>query len=596
MSKIKLSDYLAKYLLENNLKIIYSVTGAGSMHFNDSIGTKRGLTVVYTHHEQAATMAAEGTARITGRPGVVNVSTGPGGTNSLTGVAGAWVDSIPLLVISGQIMRKDRGPKHKLRQLGVQEIDTVSVAKNLTKYIVTVEDPNTIKYHLDKALYLSMSGKPGPVWIEIPLDIQSSFINPKKLKVFKPKKEKKKISTNLFKKSIKLINAAKKPLIIGGYGIRSSNAVKEFLRLIRKTQIPFSPSWNAIDFMNSKSEYVVGRAGVFGDRPSNYAVQKCDLLIVLGSRLSTMQIGYMDDLYAQNAKKIYVEIDKHELKKPTTSSDVAINCNVKDYINYLLKSKQLKMNKFSVLKWRKKLLHLKKKYPFSKEYVNKSKNHVNSFKFVNDLCKFLKDDDVVVTDMGTSFTCTMQAFQAKNNQRLWTSSGLAAMGYGLPAAIGACTARRNKKRTICITGDGGLLFNLQELQTVIHYKLHLKIFLIENEGYLTQKLMMRKNFERYAGAHPPSGVSCPDFSKVAKSFGFNCDIINNDTSMPKKLKKILSDNKAHFCVIKMHPMQPLTPRVLMRMRKDGSFERTGIENVSPFLSKKEHRANLQYLD
>ena len=596
MNKVKLSDYVAKYLLDNNLKNIYSVTGAGSMHFNDSIGTKRGLTVVYTHHEQAASMAAEGTARITGRPGVVNVSTGPGGTNTLTGVAGAWIDSIPMLVLSGQIMRKDRGPKHKLRQMGVQEINTVSVAKNLTKYTVTVEDPNTIKYHLDKALYLSMSGKPGPVWIELPLDVQSSFINPKKLKSFKPKKEKTKISVSLFKKSIKLINTAKKPLIIGGYGIRSSNAVKEFIKLIKKTQIPFSPSWNAIDFMNSKSDFVIGRAGVFGDRPSNYAVQKCDLLIVLGSRLSTMQIGYMDDLYANNAKKIYVEIDKHELKKPTTKSDIAINCNVKDYINYLLKNKQLKTNKFSVLKWRKKLLHLKKKYPSSKEYVNKNKNYVNSFKFVNDLCKFLKDDDVVVTDMGTSFTCTMQAFQAKNNQRLWTSSGLASMGYGLPAAIGACTARRNKKRTICITGDGGLLFNLQELQTVIHYKLHLKIFLIENEGYLTQKLMMRKNFERYAGAHPASGVSCPDFSKIAKSFGFNCDIINNDTYMPKKLKKILSDNKAHFCVIKMHPMQPLTPRVLMHMRKDGSFERTGIENVSPFLSKKEHRANLQYLD
>ena len=596
MNKVKLSDYVAKYLLDNNLKNIYSVTGAGSMHFNDSIGTKRGLTVVYTHHEQAASMAAEGTARITGRPGVVNVSTGPGGTNTLTGVAGAWIDSIPMLVLSGQIMRKDRGPKHKLRQMGVQEINTVSVAKNLTKYTVTVEDPNTIKYHLDKALYLSMSGKPGPVWIELPLDVQSSFINPKKLKSFKPKKEKTKISVSLFKKSIKLINTAKKPLIIGGYGIRSSNAVKEFIKLIKKTQIPFSPSWNAIDFMNSKSDFVIGRAGVFGDRPSNYAVQKCDLLIVLGSRLSTMQIGYMDDLYANNAKKIYVEIDKHELKKPTTKSDIAINCNVKDYINYLLKNKQLKTNKFSVLKWRKKLLHLKKKYPSSKEYVNKNKNYVNSFKFVNDLCKFLKDDDVVVTDMGTSFTCTMQAFQAKNNQRLWTSSGLASMGYGLPAAIGACTARRNKKRTICITGDGGLLFNLQELQTVIHYKLHLKIFLIENEGYLTQKLMMRKNFERYAGAHPASGVSCPDFSKIAKSFGFNCDIINNDTYMPKKLKKILSDNKAHFCVIKMHPMQPLTPRVLMHMRKDGSFERTGIENVSPFLNKKEHRANLQYLD
>ena len=596
MNKIKLSDYVAKYLLKNNLKIIYSVTGAGSMHFNDSIGTKKGLTVIYTHHEQAASMAAEGTARITGRPGVVNVSTGPGGTNALTGVAAAWVDSIPMLVISGQIMRKDRGPKHGLRQMGVQEINTIAVAKSLTKYAVTVEDPNTIKYHLDKAIYLSMSGKPGPVWIELPLDVQSSFVNSKRLKGFKIKKKKTNNYIGLFNKSIDLINKSKKPLIISGYGVRSSNAVKELLKLIKKTQIPFSPSWNTIDVINSKSDYVIGRAGLFGDRPSNYAVQKCDLLIVLGSRLSTAQIGYMDDLYANNAKKIYVEIDRHELKKPTARSDIAINCNVKDYINYLLKSRQLKLNKPSILKWRKKLLYLKKKYPVSKEYVNKSKNYVSSFKFVDDLCKYLRDDDVVVTDMGTSFTCTMQAFQAKNNQRLWTSSGLASMGYGLPAAIGACIGGKNKKRTVCITGDGGLLFNLQELQTVIHYKLHLKIFLIDNDGYLTQKLMMKKNFKRYAGAHPPSGVSCPDFLKVARSFGFNCDIINNDSSMPKKLKMIMSDNRTHFCVIKIHPMQPLTPRVLMRMRQDGSFERTGIESISPFLSEKEHKENLKYLD
>ena len=346
MNKVKLSDYVAKYLLDNDLKIIYSVTGAGSMHFNDSIGNKKELTVIYTHHEQAASMAAEGTARITGRPGVVNVSTGPGGTNALTGVAGAWVDSIPMLVLSGQIMRKDRGPKHRLRQMGVQEIDTVNVAKNLAKYTVTIEDPNTIKYHLDKAVYLSMSGKPGPVWIELPLDVQSSFVNPKKLKGFKPKKRKRKISNSLLLRSIKLINGAKKPLIIGGYGIRNANAVNELTKLIKKTQIPFSPSWNAIDVINSKSDFVVGRAGVFGDRASNYSVQKCDLLIVLGSRLSTMQIGYMDDLYAKKAKKIYVEIDKHELKKPTIKSDASINCNVKDYINYLLKSKKLSTNKF----------------------------------------------------------------------------------------------------------------------------------------------------------------------------------------------------------------------------------------------------------
>ena len=595
MNKIKLSDYVAKYLLDNKLKIIYSVTGAGSMHFNDSIGTKKGLTVVYTHHEQAASMAAEGTARITGRPGVVNVSTGPGGTNALTGVAGAWVDSIPMLVISGQIMRKDRGPKHGLRQMGVQEINTVSVAKSLTKYAATVEDPNLIKYHLDKALHLSVSGKPGPVWIELPLDIQSSFVEPKKLKGFRPKKEKNKIPFNSFKKSIKLINSAKKPLIISGYGVRSANAVKELLQLIKKTQIPLSPSWNTIDVINSKSDLAVGRAGLFGDRPSNYAVQKCDLLIVLGARLTTAQIGYMDDLYAINAKKIYVEIDKNELKKPTARADLTINCNVKDYIKYLLKSKKLKTNKYSVLKWKEKLLNLKKKYPVSKEYVNKHKNYASSFKFVDDLCKFLKDNDVVVTDMGTSFTCTMQGFQAKNNQRLWTSSGLASMGYGLPAAIGACIGG-GKRRTICIAGDGGLLFNLQELQTVIHYKLPIKIFLIDNEGYLTQKLMMEKNFKRYAGAHPPSGVSCPDFVKVAKSFGFKCDVINNDRSMPKKIKKIMENDKFHFCVIKIHPMQPLTPRVLMRMNSDGTFERTGIESISPFHDEKEHKRNLKYLE
>ena len=594
--KIKLSDYVASYLVSKKLKYVFSVTGAGSMHFNDSIGTKKGLRVIYTHHEQSASMAAEGVARITGRPGVVNVSTGPGGTNALTGLAGAWIDSIPMLVISGQIMRKDRGPKHGLRQMGVQEIDTISVAKPLTKYAVTVEDPNLIKYHLDKALHYSTSGKPGPVWIELPLDVQSSFINSKRLKSFKVKKEKKKKPIKHFENSIKLINSSKKPLIICGYGIRSSNAVSNLKKLINKTKIPLCPSWNTIDVMNSKSDLVVGRAGLFGDRASNYAVQKSDLLIILGSRLSTAQIGYMDDLYGKNAKKIYVEIDKKEMKKPTVRADLPINCNVKDYINYLLKSKKLKPKKENIFDWRKKLINLKNKYPISKELKNKHKNYASSFKFVDDLCKILKDDEIVVTDMGTSFTCTMQAFQAKNNQRLWTSSGLASMGYGLPATIGACIAKDMKKRCVCISGDGGMLFNLQELQTVIHYKLPLKIFLIDNEAYLTQKLMMAKNFKRYAGAHPASGVSCPDFMKVAKSFGFECDLINNDSTMPKKLKKIMSNNKPHFCVIKIHPMQPLTPRVLMRMRSDGSFERTGIESVSPFLPEKEHLKNLEYLN
>lgn len=595
MKNIKLSDYLADYLLKKNLRYIYSVTGAGSMHFNDSIGSKKGLEVYYTHHEQAAAMAAEGTARITGLPAVVNVSTGPGGTNALTGVAGAWVDSIPMIVVSGQIMRKDRGKPYGLRQMGVQEIDTISLAKPITKYAVTVEDPLMIKYHLDKALHLSLTGKPGPVWIEIPLDVQSTFINPKLLKQFKPTREKKfKIPIKKIKQSIKLIEKSEKPLIISGYGVRISNSKNLLLKLIKKTKIPLCPSWNTIDLINSDSEYVIGRAGLFGDRPSNYAVQKCDLLIVLGSRLSTAQIGYMDDLYAKNAKIIYVEIDKKEINKPTVRSHLKINCNVKDYLKILTK-KNIQVDSNSISKWREKLLYLKSKYPVVKEYVNKHKNYASSFQFIHDLSKILKNDDCVVTDMGTSFTCTMQSFQAKSNQRLWTSSGLASMGYGLPAAIGASIGRGNK-RVICITGDGGMLFNLQELQTVKHYNIPIKIFLIDNEGYLTQKLMMEKNFKRYAGAHPKSGVSCPDFLKVAKSFDFKCELINNDKTMPKKIKKILHSNKSSFCVIKIHPMQPLTPRVLMKMRKDGTFERTGIESVSPFLPEDEHQSNLKLLN
>ena len=278
------------------------------------------------------------------------------------------------------------------------------------------------------------------------------------------------------------------------------------------------------------------------------------------------------------------------MKKPTARADLAINCNVKDYIKYLLKNKKLKTNKYSVLKWKEKLLNLKKKYPVSKEYVNKHKNYVSSFKFVDDLCKFLKDNDVVVTDMGTSFTCTMQAFQAKNNQRLWTSSGLASMGYGLPAAIGACIGG-GKKRTICIAGDGGLLFNLQELQTVIHYKLPIKIFLIDNEGYLTQKLMMKKNFKFLAGADKKSGVSMPSFYNVIKGFGINTNILKDKNKINKSISNFLKDDKLQTLIVKMDPFQPLIPRYQTKII-NGKFIKQGLESMYPFVKDIDHKKNL----
>tara|TARA_B100001057_G_C22826124_1_gene941501 strand:- start:276 stop:2063 length:1788 start_codon:yes stop_codon:yes gene_type:complete len=593
---MKFSDYLANYLYKKKLRNIFSVTGAGSMHFNDSIGSHPGLNVIYTHHEQSAAMAAEGDARISRMPGVVNVSTGPGGTNTLTGVTGAWVDSIPMLVISGQVMKKDIGTDKGFRQLGVQEANVVEMAKPVTKYCKTIKDPYDVEIILDKAIELSLSGRPGPVWVEIPLDIQSYNLDLKKIKKIKKKKKskvKKIINKNIKNKILKLIKNSKKPIIISGYGIRSAKAEVEFKKFVKLSKIPVINSWNTIDLMNSNSSDVIGRSGVFGDRASNYAVQKCDLLIVLGSRMSTAQVGYMDDMFATNAKKIYVDISKKELNKKTFKADLKIHSDVKIFLEKI--NIDLKKIKIQNLPWKQKLLILKKKYQMIDVHQKREKNYTNSFRFINELSKKLRSDDLVVTDMGTSFTCTMQTFKAKDNQRLFTSSGLASMGYGLPAAIGACVGA-NKKRVICIGGDGGLMFNLQEFQTVKHYNLPIKIFVIDNNGYLTQKLMQIKNFKRYVGAHPKSGVSCPDFIKIAKSFNFRTSVINSDISQKKMLSKILSDNKPHVCVVKIHPMQPLHPRVVMKMNKDGSFNRVGLESVYPFLKDEEHENNLRMLD
>ncbi len=595
---MKFSDYLANYLYKKKLRNIYCVTGAGSMHFNDSIGSHKGLNVIYTHHEQSAAMAAEGDARITRLPGVVNVSTGPGGTNTLTGVTGAWIDSIPMLVISGQVMKKDIGTTKGMRQLGVQEADVTSMAKPVTKYCTTLTDPYDIELVFDKAIETSLQGRPGPVWIEIPLDIQSVKLNLKKIKKTKNiKRNKNKGLSKIVKnKIISLIAKSKKPIIISGYGIRSAKAEKEFLKFVNLTKIPIVTSWNTIDIINTNSKNVIGRSGVFGDRASNYAVQKCDLLIVLGSRMSTAQVGYMDELFSVSSKKIYVDISKKELNKKTFKADFKINQDVKKFLEEINKEliKKFKYkNNFET--WRDRVLYLKNRYKTVLEHQKKVRNYTNSFRFVDQLCKQLQNKDIVVTDMGTSFTCTMQAFNSKDSQRLFTSSGLASMGYGLPASIGACFGS-NKNRVICIAGDGGLMFNLQELQTIVHYNLPIKIFLIDNDGYLTQKLMQIKNFKRYVGAHPSSGVSCPDFKEIGKAFKIKTSVINNDLSMKPQLKKILKDKKAHLCVIKIPPMQPLTPRVVMKMNKDGSFDKVGIESVAPFLDDKEHIENLRLLE
>ena len=589
---IKISDYISKFLIKKNLTNIYCITGGGSMYLNDSFGNNKSLNVIYTHHEQSAAMCSEGESRISGKPGIVCVTSGPGGTNTLTGVAGAWIDSIPMIIFSGQVMKKEMINNQKIRQFGIQEINIVDIVKNITKYSVTIKNPQEIDYHLKKSYYLATSAKKGPVWIDIPLDVQNAIIDTKRLKKFiKPKDTNPKID---YKKILNLLNISKKPLIMTGYGIRSSNAIKEFKKLYNLLDVPFISSWNSSDLFETNSNKYIGRIGIFGDRASNYIQNQCDFILILGSRMSIPQIGYNYDLFAPNAKKVIVDISKKELNKISLKKYIKINCDLKFFINELNNNLKKKKN-LNHNNWLKKCNKLKIKYPVLKEsqsHINKSRL-INSFKFIDVLSKESKKNEIIVTDMGTSFTCTMQTFQTKSNQRLFTSSGLAAMGFGLPGAIGAIMANNNKKRVLCITGDGGLMFNIQEIQTALTHNLKLKLIIIDNQGYLTQKLMMKKNFKVLAGADKKSGVIMPSFYKILKGFGVNTIILKNKNELRKKIKLLLKDDKLKAMIVKMDPFQPLIPRYQSKINKDGVFVKQGLESMFPFLKEKEHQKNLK---
>ncbi len=376
-----------------------------------------------------------------------------------------------------------------------------------------------------------------------------------------------------------MIKASKRPLILVGNGIHLSNAEKKLSIFLKKTKIPFLTTWNASDIIPSNNNLYFGRPGLFGNRIANFAIQSCDLLLILGSRLSVPITGYQMKNFAPFSKKIYVDIDKKEIVKRKLKTSLQINNDVGIFLEQINKKINLKLKQKTV--WASKLQKLKVNLDEDNKY-SKNKNFINSFRFINILSSILKGSENIVTDMGTSFTCTMQSFKTKKNQRLFTSSGIAAMGFGLPGVIGAYFADKNKL-PICIAGDGGLMFNLQELQTAISYKIPLKLFIINNGGYLTMKLMQEKNFSKFVGADHNSGLSLPSFLKVAKSFGYQTLKIHNENNLENKLKKLIKSNKATVCEIITPPMQELVPRVQTQMNKDGSFQPAMLDNMYPFL-------------
>ncbi len=592
---VKISDYIATSIADLGVRHVFGVCGGGAMHLVDSFGGSDRLEYIATHHEQAAAMAAEGHARISGVPGATLVTSGPGGTNAITGVYGAWVDSIPAIFVSGQVTQDTLIRETGLRQFGIQEGNIIEIVRPITKYAVTITDPQTIRYHVEKACHLATTGRPGPVWIDVPLDVQNKLVNPETLRGYTPEEPSQPCTAHvlngLVTECVAMLTQAKRPVLVFGYGVRLSGAEVSLRDLVQRLQIPCVSSWTASDMIPTSDENYVGRSGIMGDRAGNFAVQNADLVLIVGSRMSIPQVGYNYKLFARAARKIMVDIDEVELKKPSLRPDLPICADANEFLRSLLAKVEADGTTLAIDDWRTRCRGWKQRYPVCLPEYRDNRDKVNSFYFVDRLSAKLGSDAVVVTDMGTSFTCTMQTFQTKAGQRLFTSSGFASMGFGLPGAIGACFAQ-GRRKTVLITGDGGLQMNIQELQTVVHNRLPLIIFVLNNGGYLTIKLMQQNHFGRYIGSDPSSGLTCPDIIKLAAAYGIEAERIGDQNTLECRLDAVLAHPGPYLCEILMPPEQALIPRVSSLKLPDGRIVSKPMEDLFPFLDREEFRENM----
>ena len=594
---MKVSDYLAARVAQLGVKHVFMVSGGGAMHLNDSFGRSSELQYICNHHEQACAMAVEGYARTNGNIGVAIVTSGPGGTNTITGVLGAWLDSIPALFLSGQIKYGTtvESTGLPLRQLGDQEANIVAIVQSITKYAVMVKDPQTIRYHFDKAVTLARTGRPGPVWLDVPLDVQAALIDPHHLPAYDPAEDRIHFNRDEVKAQatviIERIRDAKRPVLLAGNGIRLSKAIETFHEVIELLQIPVQTAIGAHDLIWSDHKLFFGRPSVTGDRSSNFIIQNSDVLLTLGSRLGVRQVTYLYKAFARDAYKIAVDIDPYELQKPTIFPDMRVHCDAKILLEEMarqLRSKPLAPKP----EWMEWCASRRQRYPSVVPEYREVTDYVNSYHFIEVLSKLMSPTDVIVLGDGTANTCTFQAISLKKGQRLFTNSGCASMGYDLPAAVGACFAT-GKKQVVCITGDGSIHLNIQELQTIMHHRLPIKIFVLNNDGYLA----IRTTQDAYFGGHyvasdPSSGVTLPDFVKIAEAYGLATARIANHTGMEKTIQMVLDHPGPMLCEINMSPTQTLYPKLASEIRPDGTMVSKPLEDMFPFLDRDEFMANM----
>jgi acetolactate synthase I/II/III large subunit len=569
------------------------------MHLNDSLGRESRIQFVCNHHEQACAIAAEAYARITGKLGVINVTTGPGGINALNGVFGAWTDSIPMLVVSGQVKRETclaAMPTPALRQLGDQEADIVRIATPITKYAQVVLDPESIRYHLERAVYLATHGRPGPCWLDIPVDVQSARIDESSLRAYDPSEDALSFDPQTLadqcREVLSRIRAAERPVIMAGTGVRIAKAVELFHSAIQRLGIPVTTAFTAHDLLPSDHPLNCGRPATVGDRAGNLAVQNSDLLLILGSRLNIRQISYNWRAFARGAFKIQVDIDQAEFQKPTVKPDLPIHADLFDFLREL--SRQINASGYlpgghaSWLDWCRERV---RRYPVVQQRHRDPAKPLNPYHFVDLLFDVLVEGDIIACGDATACVVPFQAGQIKRGQRLFSNSGCASMGYDLPAAIGSAFANEGR-RVVCMAGDGSVQLNIQELQTIVHHRLPIKIFVMNNGGYLSIRTTQQSFFAgNFVGEGPRSGVSFPDIVLLAQAYGIESSRIDT-VDCRDRIAQILDAPGPYLCEVMVDPDQGFEPRLSSRVLPDGKMVSSPLEDLYPFLDREELSGNL----
>jgi acetolactate synthase-1/2/3 large subunit len=580
---MNLSDFVLNFLLKKKVNTVFLITGGAISFLVDSFSKNKKIKYISVAHEQAAAMMADSYSRLGPNFSCTMVTSGPGATNLLTGIACSYFDSVPSLHICGQVNTYEQQDYHKstknVRQVGFQETDIVSMSKPITKFSYKINNEKEIQYILEKAYYIATSGRPGPVLIDIPMDLQKKIINPKKLKRFSYPLNKKLKLDNKIKKIKNLFLKSKKPVIILGGGLKNSKSETLISRFLNKCKIPIVTTWSGCDLLDHENSHYIGNIGVYGSRAANFTIQNSDLVLCLGSRLDTRVTGGVPKNFARNAYKIVVDIDNYELNKQRgLKIDLKINHDLKDFLQKLIKSN---LNFRCDKNWINKTINYKKKYPIELKNYFSQKSFVNPYVFMSKLSKILNKNDIIITDDGAHLTWTMQSFKVKKGQKLFSAFGNSPMGYALPASIGASIVK-NKKKIICIDGDGSLQINIQELHTIDKLKLPIKIFILNNNGYgiikQFQELYLGKRLEASG-----KGVSNPSFKKVSQAFNINYNLIRSHVEL-NKIEKIIRTDKAEIIEIMVKQNQKIVPKLQFG---------NPLEDMSPLLSRKEFYDNME---